>query len=37
LVFYTEEGHSWIRTVARIQDDGRRRYTTVNAIASMFA
>jgi integrase len=36
LVFYTEEGHPWVRTVTRIQDDGSSKYTTVNAIASMF-
>jgi integrase len=37
LVFYTEEGHPWVRTAARVQDDGSTNYTTVNAIASMFA
>ncbi len=36
LVFYTVEGHLWVRTVARTQDDGSTRYTTVNAVASMF-
>ena len=25
LVFYTEEGHPWVRTVARIQADGSRK------------
>ena len=37
LVFYTEEGHPWVRTATRIQDGGHTKYTTVNAIASMFA
>jgi integrase len=37
LVFYTEEGHPWVRTVARIREDGSTHYTTVNAITSMFA
>jgi len=37
LVFYTEEGHPWVRTVARIQADGSRKYTTVNAVTSMFS
>jgi site-specific recombinase XerD len=37
LVFYTEEGHPWVRTAARIGDDGSTHYTAVNAIASMFA
>ena len=37
LVFYTAEGHPWVRTEARTQDDGSRKYTTVNAITSMFA
>ncbi len=36
LVFYTEEGHPWVRTVARIREDGSTHYTTVNAVASMF-
>ena len=36
LAFYTAEGHPWVRTVARIQDDGSTKYTTVNAIAAMF-
>ena len=37
LVLYTVEGHPWVRTEARTQDDGSRKYTTVNAITSMFA
>ena len=37
LVFYTEERHPWVRTVARIQADGSRKYTTVNAVTSMFS
>jgi integrase len=37
LVLYTEEGHPWVRTEARIQADGSRRYTTVNAVTSMFS
>jgi integrase len=37
LVFYTEEGHPWTGTAASIQDDGSRKYTTVNTITSMFA
>jgi integrase len=37
LVLYTEEGHPWVRTAARIQADGSRKYTTVNAVTSMFS
>jgi len=37
LVFYTEEGHPWVRTAVKIQDNGSSKYTTVNAITSMFA
>lgn len=37
LVLYTEEGHPWVRTEARIQDDGSSTYTTVNAITAMFS
>ena len=37
LVFYTAEGHPWVWTVTRIQDNGSTKYTTVNAVASMFA
>jgi hypothetical protein len=37
LVFYSEEGHPWITTVARTQDDGGRKYMAINAITSMFA
>jgi integrase len=37
LVFYAEESHPWVRTEARIQDDGSRKHTTVNAVTSMFA
>jgi len=37
LVFYTREGHPWIRTYLRTRSDGTSRYTAVNAISSMFA
>ena len=37
LVFYTREGHPWIRTYRRTRSDGTSRYTAVNAISSMFA
>jgi integrase len=37
LVFYTAEGHPWVRTLVKTQDDGTRKYTHVNAISSMFA
>jgi len=37
LVFYTEEGHPWVRTSLKIKEDGSKRYTTVNAVTSMFA
>ena len=36
LVFYTAEGHPWVRTLAKTQADGSIKYTTVNAISSMF-
>jgi len=36
LVFYTVEGHPWVRTVAKTQADGTSKYTTVNAVSSMF-
>ena len=34
---FVEEGHPGVRTEARIQADGSRKYTTVNAITSMFS
>lgn len=37
LVFYTAEGHPWVRTSLKIKKDGSGRYTTVNAVTSMFA
>ncbi len=37
LVFYTEEGHPRVRTSLKTREDGSKRYTTVNAVASMFA
>jgi integrase len=37
LVFYTAEGHPWIRTLAKTAGDGSRKYTTVNAVTSMFS
>lgn len=37
LVFYTAEGHPWIRTLAKTEGDGSREYTTVNAVTSMFS
>jgi len=37
LVFHTAEGHPWVRTLLKIEKDGSRRYTTVNAITSMFS
>jgi integrase len=37
LVFYSEEGHPWVRTAARIPNDASRKYTTVNTITSMFS
>jgi len=36
LVFYTAEGHPWVRTRARTQADGTVKYTTINAISAMF-
>ena len=37
LVFYTAEGHPWIRTSRRTSGKGDEKYTTVNAVTSMFA
>jgi hypothetical protein len=37
LVFYTREGHPWIRTSLETAADGTGKYTTVNAISSMFS
>lgn len=37
LVFYTEEGHPWIRTSCKTLGGGHQRYTTVNAVTSMFS
>jgi len=37
LVFYTAEGHPWIRTLLKTENDGNRKYTTVNAVTSMFS
>lgn len=37
LVFYTREGHPWIRTSLKTAADGTGKYTTVNAISSMFS
>jgi len=37
LVFYTAEGHPWVRTSLKTKKDGSTKYTTVNAITSMFA
>jgi integrase len=37
LVFYTEQGHPWVRTSLRIKEDGTEWYSTVNAVTSMFA
>jgi integrase len=37
LVFYTEQGHPWVRTSLKIKKDGTERYSTVNAVTSMFA
>jgi len=37
LVFYTAENHSWVRTLLKTKKDGSRKYTTVNAVTSMFA
>jgi len=37
LVFYTAEGHPWVRTSLKIKEDVSERYTTVNAVTSMFA
>ncbi|HEO72488.1 MAG TPA: hypothetical protein ENN80_14610, partial [Candidatus Hydrogenedentes bacterium] len=37
LVFYTREGHPWIRTSLKTATDGTGKYTMVNAISSMFS
>jgi integrase len=37
LVFYTEQGHPWVRTSFKVKEDGTERYSTVNAVTSMFA
>jgi integrase len=37
LVFYTAKGHPWVRTTVKTRRDGNVKYTTVNAISSMFA
>lgn len=37
LVLYTAEGHPWVRTLLKIKKDKGRRYTSVNAVTSMFA
>ena len=37
LVFYTAEGHPWIRILFKTQDEGSSKYTIVNAVTSMFS
>jgi integrase len=37
LVFYTSEGHPWIRTVIKTNGDGEREYTSVNRITPTFS
>lgn len=37
LVFYTAEGHPWVRTSLKTAGDGSKKYTTVNAVTSMFS
>jgi integrase len=36
-VFYTSKGHLWIRTVAKTNDDGERKYIFVNRITPTFS
>jgi len=37
LVFHTAEGHPWVRASLKTKKDRSRKYTTVNAVTSMFA
>jgi len=37
LVFYTSEGHPWVRTVIKTHGDGEREYTSVNRITPTFS
>jgi len=37
LVFYTSEGHPWVRTVVKTNGDGARKYTSVNRITPTFS
>ncbi len=37
LVFYTSEGHPWVRTVIKTNRDGEREYTSVNRINPTFS
>jgi len=37
LVFYTSNGHPWIRTLLKTEDDGDGKYTTVNFVTSRFS
>jgi len=37
LVFYTSEGHPWIRTVFKTKNNGDREYTSVNRITPTFS
>ena len=37
LVFYTSEGHHWVRTVIKTKSNGDRQYTSVNRITPTFS
>jgi len=37
LVFYTSNGHPWIRTLLKTEADGDGKYTTVNFVTSRFS
>lgn len=37
LVFYTSEGHPWVRTVIKTKSNGNREYTSVNRITPTFS
>ena len=37
LVFYTSEGHPWVRTLVKTKGDGERKYTFVNRVTTRFS
>jgi len=37
LVFYTSQGHPWVRTLIKTKGDGERKYTSVNRVTPRFS